>query len=570
MAIVRKNNYKRKKEKEVETIDMALDVMALNILCSFVISENQTIQRNHLINLKKFIDALNKEQFVGDPDKMSRLSFIERGLYAKVVENINNPAMVITYINGGLLDDSIIDVNNFREVTNDEVRWINQMVTESLDYAFINNDIFALMDVCTRFKSGEFGRKAEIVTEMKEIVNNMQTKFRRNEIESITETTFTLKDGIFEEVVREFHKQLSSPSHKLYCGMQGMNQMIGGFESGRIYLFFGLQGEGKSLLLLNLAYQIKKWNKNYKPKDPTKTPCVVLLLMENVVRETCNRLFKIACDEGDLINFSADEAIEIMRSKGELYLSNVSPIDIIIKFVPDNSVDTNYLYTLADNLEDEGYEVICVLQDYIKRIRAANYTGDPRLDYGSIVNEFKTFAMHKDIPVISASQLNRDATRHIDDGRKTNKPDLLRLLGRSNIGESMLMLDNTDWAGMLVPEYDSEGNKWFGIQSVKDRTGQDSVRNHFYQPFSPGNGLKLIEDFDSSIPVFRESMMEGAEEFINRNKKSSYQTNSIREIDNGIKIRENDNEINFFTSARFQSPVRCKAVSVFVDIDTAV
>ena len=31
---------------------------------------------------------------------------------------------------------------------------------------------------------------------------------------------------------------------------------------------------------INLAYQIKKYNKGYKPKDPTKRPCVLYLTME--------------------------------------------------------------------------------------------------------------------------------------------------------------------------------------------------------------------------------------------------------------------------------------------------
>ena len=31
---------------------------------------------------------------------------------------------------------------------------------------------------------------------------------------------------------------------------------------------------------------------------------------------------------------------------------------------------TGYLYTLVEDLEDEGYETICLFQDHVKRIRS--------------------------------------------------------------------------------------------------------------------------------------------------------------------------------------------------------
>ena len=38
----------------------------------------------------------------------------------------------------------------------------------------------------------------------------------------------------------------------------------GGFEKGRVYSFFGLPGEGKTVTLENLMYQIWKYNKGFK------------------------------------------------------------------------------------------------------------------------------------------------------------------------------------------------------------------------------------------------------------------------------------------------------------------
>ena len=76
--------------------------------------------------------------------------------------------------------------------------------------------------------------------------------------------------------------------------MQGVNTLVGGgFECTRAYLFLGMAGIGKSMLLLNLALQMKKANKGYIPKDPTKIPTILFLTQENSVEETVDRICNI-------------------------------------------------------------------------------------------------------------------------------------------------------------------------------------------------------------------------------------------------------------------------------------
>ena len=177
--------------------------------------------------------------------------------------------------------------------------------------------------------------------------------------------------------------------------------------------------------------------------------------LQNTVVETIQRLFQICTGEEFAKQSSPQEAINKLRAEGELYLTDESPVDIIIKFVPNKSVDTSYLYTLVEDLEDEGYEVVALLQDHAKRIRSTLKNPDVRLELGDVINEFKTFAMLKDIPVISNSHLNREGARVIDANSGKSKADLTRMLGKSNIGESLLMLDNVDYACIINYEYDN-------------------------------------------------------------------------------------------------------------------
>lgn len=562
MDITKRTKYSgrgRSISKTDKKVDINFDLNALNLMCSYILSENRNIRRSHLINMRNLFDILDISLYQNDIEKMKRVNFIKKGLEAKILQNLRDPYIVLKYINGGIMDDDVIDINNFTSMSNDELNWINQTISEALKYSFIYNDIDKMIDICTRFKAADYRSRGAIVQEFELLIQEIQSKFRRSRVENVSEMTFTLKDGIMDEVVKDIHEQLSNPCNKLLTGMQGINEMLGGgFESTRVYMLLGATGVGKSVTLLNLAYQIKKYNKNYKPKDPSKVPVIVYMTMENTVRETVERLFNLTVSPNvDMTKYKVDEVINLLRTEGELYLTDESPIDIIIKYVPDKSVDTGYLYTMTEDLEDEGYEVICLIQDHIKRIRSCYPSNDIRLELGSIVNEFKVFASIKDIPVITNSHLNRDAAKTIEEGSRANKADLTRMLGRSNIGESMLMLDNLDCAFIINTAYDAQANKYMVFKRIKMRY-KATHRDYINQPFVTGNDIRLVEDFYSAVPVFKDSLQSSVEEsnLYNNglpNGKSKYQ-NNIKNIDEVLDSTSDDD--NIFTASRYNQESR--------------
>lgn len=532
----RKYKYKKKFEPRVgDKFVFTLDLKTLNLICSFVISENENIKKSHLIQLRKLVDQIDIDKSYTDQERIDRMTFITRALEAKLDFGYTDQTIVLKHINGGLLAQTLFDLNELRELNNSEVSWINLMVSQSLKTSYLENDIDAIYSLFTEYKTSDQFEKPNIVPRIEEAIKQIQAKFRSARVQDPKEEFFSLKDGVFEEKMGEIYDDLKSPSHKLVCGMQGVNEMLGGgFEKGRLYLFLGLPGEGKSTTMLNIAYQIKKYNKNYILRDKTKTPCIVFLTMENSLKETVERLFNISSRPESLIDYPLNEVLNIMRTEGQLFLSDDSPIDIVIKYAPSDLNDTSYLYTLYDELEDLGYECICMVQDYLKRIKSANnHSTELRLELGYICNEFKTFGEEKQIPVISASQLNREAAKHIDESRKRNDSDLVRLFGRSNIGESVNILENTDALFFLAPEYDRENNKYLGIQLAKKRF-KGGKRLHCYQPYSPNNPIKLLEDEGLATPLCKDTLnpnVERAAAFANG--QTAYMSNPIGTIDLG-------------------------------------
>ena len=547
MNLERRNKYGGQGSTIVKSgklLDLNLDVRTLDIMCKCLVTNNQAIRRGQLINLRNLIYMLNPEHFVNDYEKAKRIKFIKRAIDARLNENLSDPYMILSYVYGGILDDGVVNLDEFKGLTGAEINWVNNMVSEALKFSHVYVNVDTLLDICTRIKTLDYGSKAEVVAEFETIINNIQNDFRRSRNENQTEQMFTLRDGDFEDVMYDTHNALSSPRRKLVTGMQGMNEVLGGgFENGRCYVYFGLPGEGKSSVLLNIIYQIKKYNRDYRTKDPTKRPCVVLLTMENTVTESVERLFGMATGRTNMADFTVENAIKMLREEGELYLTDYSPIDIIIKFKPSNSVDTGYLYTLTEDLEDQGLEVIAMFQDYIGRIRSTERLSDTRLEYGMVVDEFKTYAEIKDIPIITAAQLNRDASHRIDEARTKSQSDLVRLIGRSNISESMLILNNIDAGFMIAPETTNKGERYLGIQRIKIRYNAGD-REIVYLPFI-GDTLKLAEDYGAisnyRISMSNSNMNEG------NNSYSSYQTNAI--MDMGQIIQQNSADDNIFSVA---------------------
>lgn len=559
MDISRREKYtghKHQVNKSGYQIKLGFDINTLNIICSYVLASNRNIKRSQLLNIRNLFSVLDLSEYA-DKQRARRIKFIQKGLEARIDKGLTDRDMVIKHINGGLMDDEFIKSENFKELSNGEVDWVNGTVNTSLNYAFIYNEVDILIDAAMKFKAGEYTTKDFAASQLESIIAKFHSEFRRNKAMASSDERFSLMKGVFEESIQQIHSEICNPNRKLRFGVTALNTVLkGGVENQRVYSLFGLPGEGKSSTMLDMAIQIKKYNADYITKDPTKRPCVVYLTMENSIRETVERLWVMLTDREEMSHYTTEEVINILRTEGELYISDENPIDIIIKYVPGESVDTSYLYTMVEDLEDDGYECICLIQDYLKKIRSVyNPTAEVRIQYGSIINEFKVFAILKDIPVITASQLNRDATKHIDEGRKARKCDLVRMLGRDNIGESQLILENLDAGIYIVPDYGMNGTKWLGCQVIKTRFGATEIEA-FYQPYTETCPIKLVEDVNLPRPAYKLTLEDEEEVQVRfnttiENNKELYGLNDIREYNN-VYLPHSDNA-NIYSQASSSS-----------------
>lgn len=534
---------KMTKSDNYQKISINLDIVALQLFCNFVVSENKNIHRSSIINLGKLIDNLDMTPFENDNEKLSKIKFIKKGVEARLEYNLNKKNLILMHINGGLLSDQTnIETE---EIDNDEIIWINKIISDALKFGVIYSEVDKLEDICDKFKAADYSSKSKMLEEVKDAVSDIQNKFRQSDSNASSDLYFSLADDKFDECIREVYDTITSPSNKLITGLTGINELLGGgFESKRVYALFGLPSEGKSITLVDFALQIKKYNPGYICKDPTKKPCVVYFTLENTLEESVARLCEMVGIQGSMSDYSVDELIMKLKTEGELYMNSASPIDLIMVYKPGMSVDTSYLYTLSEDLEDKGYEPIAFVIDYIKRIRSVLDNSDTRIWLGNVINEFKVFAATKDLVVITASQLNRDATSHIDESRKANKADLVRMLGRSQIGESMLILENLDGAFLIAPEWTPDGKKYLGFQRIKKRYKASDL-TFLYYPYQ--NEIKLLEDLNALEPVYKTTMKDVPQNFNNLNHINNSRINEVKDI-NDVKLLKPKTSNNIFLS----------------------
>lgn len=119
------------------------------------------------------------------------------------------------------------------------------------------------------------------------------------------------------------------------------------------------------------------------------------------------RLFNMNVCPDDIRGFTPKQVIKMMKEQGGFTLTEDNDVDIVIKYFDNRSIDTMYLYTIIDDLADQNKEVVCLILDYIKRIKPAEYAKDEKEELKNITNELKTLANEYDIPCITAHQLNR-------------------------------------------------------------------------------------------------------------------------------------------------------------------
>ena len=242
-----------------------IDDTIMNFLCSYVLSENNSIQRHSINNMYKFIDMLDDSMFDNKPLLIEKLHFLKKAIEVKAKSKLTDKDLIISDIKGSMDIEALLNDKKFlKELSNDDLKYLDGKVTDNLDNAAIVDNVYTLIDICKQYIESDWREKKEISVRLKNLIEDIHNTFRRNEANrESSETLFRLSTA--EESLYDIHKSVTRKSYKIVTGMQGFNDMLdGGFQKKRAYCIFGLSGGGKSTTLENILYQLWKNNKGFE------------------------------------------------------------------------------------------------------------------------------------------------------------------------------------------------------------------------------------------------------------------------------------------------------------------
>lgn len=504
--------------KRKDKLIIHADLDTLDLYCEYILNyENRTINYSNLSNVKDYFARISEESFKQNEAKMARYLFITYFLEARLDKGVASPKLCIQYVYdhaskkyAAIIKRDIIEGIEHNHMGKKDIEFMNSMVYSQLNTIFMHEYNDAMMKLMTDLKNNEFGKEAEDCDNAIRLFQGMLNELTKAQRRSKQENRFNLTDeDHFNAIMLEGAERALSTAHYLQTGWQGMNRMLnGGFEDARLYNFIGATGGFKSGLLLNLMKQIKLYNKGRTHKDPTKRPTILFLSQENNIWETILRIYGIFGGT-DIKNHKPKEIVQIMKNGGFSVVQDDQDIDIEFRYYGNMDIGVPDIKGIVEELDNSGKEVIVVIQDYIERLRPPMMGVDKRNALADVSNQLHDLAIELDIPIITASQFNREGVAIIEEAREKGSGDIGKKVGTGNISESFGMLKNFDVNIAIVVEYDSSDERYYlSFRRLKFRGDTTTSIDYFLQPFCGKNTQIQLMDDISTDPVYRLSLLD--------------------------------------------------------------
>jgi hypothetical protein len=492
--------------------DMDLDI--LDRMISFLLTDNKSVTRRAMNKMKELFSILDEASWSKDRNKEVRVFMVNTLLRGCLDLRLTDKGLLAESVFGGEYDDEVsgvyADIDNSpdgAELSNETVNYVEEWVSERLQFAFHWKYHEDLSELNRNFAAGEFKSLREHNAKMAALVESLHADIRKSAVvDKHASQDFSTDPQSLRDSLVQTQLSLLAPSNVIKTGVQWLNQMVGpgGFQASRVYVFLAITGGWKSGMLLNIALDAVRHNPDIQAKDPTRRPCVLYVTQENSIEETNERItsYHLGTAEG-LKDIDAERLAEAAEQ------SDPNGILLCVKHRPNRSLRVCDLDAMCEELETDGKEVVMIVQDYLKRIRSNDGKDEAREEFGEVVNDMSTLSKSRGIPVVTASQLNREAFRQIEAaaGKRT---DMAKLLGMSHIGESALILENADGVFIQHREDMPDGRQFLTVKKLKLR-GQDTAVSYFAHPMQ--NTMRLCQDIHLEKTLSLREMSDGLGEF---------------------------------------------------------
>lgn len=504
-----KSSTQDTKPKE-QKVKFNFDVSMLNALIYY--SQSEYIGKSELYKLHRLMSYTEPMMYKQEPAVHDRLVTLRTIVKLMENENIENKDLLRSYLGRAygpgvkILDE--IDFSK-QKLNISECQKISDFIQEKLQYI----EIYQKKDNLIRFLQ-DIGANAaydvsyyETIQNIKTLMSELLASIQDNGATQGLLHDFAFSDAEATKILTQIIQKRQAPSTTIQTGIRQLNAILsGGFKGGRLYTILGGSGKFKSGTLLNIADQIRMFNPQINPYENGMRKCILFVTLENSIEETIERLYDMYSPiDSDIKNTSIEDIIASLRNEGGFNFSGADGgIDIYMKYAGNLEITTADLYTFVADLNNKGYQPICIVLDYIKRIDSVHQSnGDERVRMSFVAKELKSIAQFYDIPVITAMQLNRDGNSIIDAAMRENKQDVARFVGSASIGNAWDIIEDSDWVCLINLELQKSTQRLFLTfkrLKIREKKWANTI-DYFNHPFVDAKNIRLEPDVDKDGPI---------------------------------------------------------------------
>ena len=467
-------------------------------------------------NVIRLFNMFIEDSYKSDFEKEIRVYLVKKIAMTITERDIVNKDAILSFLDiGGKYEGEAQTIlNNLFEMPIDEseVQQLDKLISQQLRFSIIDKDATAMSDLLTNLQTENYDDFEQFMESFHSSIDGLNRDLRsaRESIED-SKQDISLGSDNFVNLLGKIIKEERNPSVKIKSGVRAINDAFnGGFEKGRVYLALGLAKGWKSGFLLNSALWAIKYNE-LKSKNPKLKPVVVYLTMENTIDETIKRIWSHCFgNDSEMATFEPAVAARMLEQQ-RIFTPNKPELpELIIWHRSTKSINTADMNAMLDDLEKDGKECVFLVQDYVKRIRSTVNHKELRFELSIISDEFASIAKEREIPILSAMQLNREAFREFEASTTMEgQISAVEKMGASNVGESIDLIQNVDYAFILgrtqntkVNEHDEvEYSDRYLIFKLIAARGKAPKITSFKHRFKDKNDMGLVEDINMAYSV---------------------------------------------------------------------
>lgn len=503
------NAFKRKPRKKYKSY-LVSERFLLSIIK--ILASDTTIMRRHLINIKRFLDVIDRD-FYTDTHIEAMLIVCDSLLESKMKlgTSLKLEDMIFN-INLLLQDEEYEEVKNnliipqVQVSKNDSIETELSYVSESLDQnlknAYILDTKDELYDLTSELTTCSYKDFPNVLGHYRELLTSIMNFFRAtdNSATDMNRITHT-SDPSFYEYLFETFDSLKNPASALQTGWVALNSSLGprgGFQNKNVYMFYANTNSFKSAMLLHVARMIKEYNAANvmeRFKQTGKIPTILFLEAENDFDEDNERLFKTVVHKDISKCTSKEELFSIWEHTFDAE-KDKNPIDISFLHVDSRSVAVDDIERIIELLEEEGYDVIAAVIDYLGLLkpRAEDMNIDNRIQLKHIADDLLSLAKNQDIPIITAHQLNRSGGAVLTNLKMNGETNAISQITNEYIGESYGIEQAVSWS-MFIDTEEHDGKRYLTCKRNKCRKDRFGI-DYFVMEIKGG----IIIDDDIYLP----------------------------------------------------------------------